>query len=277
MKTVQTEKIALHSFLWLAVIIIIFPILFTFLTSLKHLVDIITGALVFKPTLANYAQLFVGYRSSFTQLTINSLVIGTLTAVIVLCVSSFGAYSLTRLGWHPLPSGIILGWTLFVHMLPPITFIGPFYLISRSLGIYDSILAVVMAHVVLNLPLAIWMLQSFFESVPKELEEAAAIDGCNQFRTFWQVVLPITRPGIAATALLVFIFSWKDFLFALTLTSTPRGMTIPVGIASFVQEYSVRYGEMSAASFFATIPAILLVVFAQRHIVKGMTLGALKG
>jgi len=250
---------------------------FTLLTSLKQLVDIITGSIVFNPTLANYKELFTGYRSNFSQLVTNSFVIGGLTVVIVLGFSSFAAYSLSRLGWHPLPREIILFWLLFVHMQPPIVFIGPFYLIARKIGIYDSILGVVMAHVVLNMPMAIWMLQGFFESVPKELEEAAAIDGCSQFRTFWQVILPITRPGIAATAMLVFIFSWKDFLFALTLTSTPKGMTIPVGISTFVQAYSIRYGEMSAASFIAIIPAILLVVFAQKHIVKGMTLGALKG
>jgi multiple sugar transport system permease protein len=274
---INISKAARYSFLWLVVIIIILPIVFTFLTSIKQLVDIITGTLVFNPTMANYKELFTGSKSNFTQLTINSFVIGILTVVMVISISTFGSYSISRLRWHKLVRGIILGWLLMVHMLPPITFIGPFYLISRRLGIYDTVLAVVMAHIVLNLPLAIWMLESFFESVPKELEEAAAVDGCSQFRTFWQVILPIVRPGIAATALLVFIFSWKDFLFALTLTSTQEGGTVPVGISTFVQEFNVRYGEMSAGSFFATIPAIILVVLAQKHIVKGMTLGALKG
>ena len=171
----------------------------------------------------------------------------------------------------------MLSWLLFLHMLPPIIFIGPFYLISRRLGIYDTVLAVVMAHTVLNLPLGIWILQSFFADIPKELEEAAAIDGCNKFQAFTRVILPLAQPGLAATALLVFVFSWKDFLFALSLTSTSSGMTVPVGIAAFAQEYNIRYGEMAAAAFFAIIPALILVVLAQRHIVKGLTLGALKG
>jgi multiple sugar transport system permease protein len=130
---------------------------------------------------------------------------------------------------------------------------------------------------VLNLPFAIWMLQSFFADIPSELEEAAAIDGCNRMTTFLRIILPLARPGLFATAILTFIFSWKDFLFALTLTSTPAGMTIPVGIATFAQEYSVRYGEMAAAASLAIVPALVFVVFAQRHIVKGLTFGALKG
>ncbi len=269
--------ILLHTLLMLVVLIILLPMLYTFLTSLKNFRDIVTGAFPFELTLANYQELFTGNRSNFSRLTLNSMLIGALTAVVVLIVASLGAYSLTRLRWGKAWSGFLLTWLLFVHMLPPIIFIGPFYLIARRLNIYDTVFAVVMAHVVLNLPLAVWMLQSFFADIPRELEEAAEIDGSDRIGTFLRIILPLARPGIAATALLVFIFSWKDFLFALTLTSTPRGMTIPVGIAAFVQEYNIRYGEMSAASFFAAIPALILVILAQRHIVKGMTLGALKG
>lgn len=273
----KVSTFLLHTVLWIVVLIILIPLFYTFLTSLKFFRDIVTGAFPFEVTLSNYRELFIGNRSNFARLTLNSLVIGTLTAVVVLFIATLGAYTLTRLHWPRFWGGFILSWLIFVHMLPPIIFIGPFYLISRRLGIYDTVAAVIMAHTVLNLPLAIWILQSFFADIPPELEEAAAIDGCSQIGSFWRIVLPLARPGIAATALLVFIFSWKDFLFALSLTSTPRSMTIPVGIASFVQEYNIRYGEMSAAAFFATIPALILVIFAQRHIIKGMTLGALKG
>jgi multiple sugar transport system permease protein len=162
-------------------------------------------------------------------------------------------------------------------MLPPIIYVGPFYLISRALRIYDSPFAVIMAHVVLNLPLGVFMLYDFFAEIPHELEEAAWIDGASHIQTFWKVALPMIKPGLAATAVLVFIFSWKEFLFALSLTSTESGMTIPVGIAGFVQEYNVRYGEMSAAAIFASLPALVMVIFAQKHIIKGMTLGAVKG
>lgn len=276
-RRVKWGAILLHTFLMLIALAILLPMLYTLLTSLKYFRDIVTGAFPFEITLANYRQLFTGSHSNFTRLTINSLLAGALTAMIVLFVASLGAYSLTRLRWGRTWSGLLLTWLLFVHMLPPIILLGPFYLIARRTGIYDTVFAVVMAHIVLNLPLGIWMLQSFFADIPRELEEAAEIDGSDRIGTYLHIILPLARPGIAATTLLVFIFSWKDFLFALALTSTPRGMTIPVGIAGFVQEYNVRYGEMSAASFFAALPALILVLIAQRHIIKGMTLGALKG
>jgi len=267
----------LHGVLMLFALIILAPVVYTFLTSLKLFRDIISGSWAFDPTWRNYEQLFMSNRNSFVDLTRNSLVVGGLTLAVVIAVAALGAYSLSRFRWRRAISGLVMAWLLFVNMLPPIIFVGPFYLIARTLDIYDTPLAIVMAHSILNLPLAFWMLHSFFADVPVELEEAAAIDGCSRLQTFLRIVLPIARPGIAATAVLVFVFSWKEFLFALTLSSTPAAMTIPVGIAGFAQEYNIRYGEMAAAAFFATIPALILVFIAQKHIVKGMTLGALKG
>lgn len=267
----------LHGVLMLFALIILAPVVYTFLTSLKLFRDIISGSWAFDPTLRNYEQLFMSNRNSFVDLTRNSLIVGGLTLAVVIAVAALGAYSLSRFRWRRAISGLVMAWLLFVNMLPPIIFVGPFYLITRTLDIYDTPLAIVMAHSILNLPLAFWMLHSFFADVPVELEEAAAIDGCSRLQTFLRIVLPIARPGIAATAVLVFVFSWKEFLFALTLSSTPDAMTIPVGIAGFAQEYNIRYGEMAAAAFFATIPALILVFIAQKHIVKGMTLGALKG
>jgi len=267
----------LHGVLMLFALIILAPVVYTFLTSLKLFRDIISGSWAFDPTWRNYEQLFMSNRNSFVDLTRNSLVVGGLTLAVVIAVAALGAYSLSRFKWRRAISGLVMAWLLFVNMLPPIIFVGPFYLIARTLDIYDTPLAIVMAHSILNLPLAFWMLHSFFADVPVELEEAAAIDGCSRLQTFLRIVLPIARPGIAATAVLVFVFSWKEFLFALTLSSTPAAMTIPVGIAGFAQEYNIRYGEMAAAAFFATIPALILVFIAQKHIVKGMTLGALKG
>ncbi|MCC7449655.1 MAG: carbohydrate ABC transporter permease [Anaerolineae bacterium] len=276
-RRIKAGPILLHGFLWLVVLWTLGPVVYTFLTSIKYFRDIVSGSFAFEPTFANYEELFTGSRSNFYQLTINSLIVAFGSLLVVLFITSLAAYSLSRFKWRLIYSALIMSWVLFVNMLPPIIFIGPFYLIAQTLGIYDTPLAVIMAHTVLNLPLAFWMLHSYFSDVPAELEEAAAIDGCNRLMTFWRIVLPLTKPGIAATAVLVFVFSWKDFLFALVLSSTPRGMTIPVGIASFIQEYNIRYGEMAAAAFFATIPALILVIVAQKHIVKGLTLGALKG
>lgn len=277
MKNKFFEPFIRHGFLMLVVLFTLIPILFTFTTSLKYFRDIISGNLAFTPTLINYQRLLDPSQSNFLRLTFNSLVVAAGTMVIVLVISSLAAYSLSRFRWPKLWSGLLLGIILFIHMLPPVTFLGPFYLIARSLNIYDTVLAVMMGHIILNLPTTTWILLDFFAEIPKELEEAAMMDGASRFKSLTQVLLPMIQPGIAAAGALAFIFSWRDFLFSLSLTSTPRGMTIPVGISSFVQEYSIRYGEMAAGAFFAMIPALLMVAFAQRYIVKGLTLGALKG
>mgnify|MGYP006303966887 CR=1 FL=1 len=276
-ETTGPTTILKHAFIWLFCIITLIPVLFTVLTSLKLFKDIISGSLIFTPTFENYAELFVARRSNFLRLTINSILVSIGSTVIVLFIASLASYSLSRFPWKKWWKGLVMGWFLFINMMPPIIFVGPFYVISRQLNIYDSPLAVIMGHIVLFLPLGIWIMFDFFADVPKELEESAYVDGATRIQTFFQIVLPTTKPGMAATAMLVFVFSFKEFLFALSLTSTPAGMTIPVGIASFVQEYNIRYGEMSAAAFFASIPALVLLIVAQKQIVKGMTLGALKG
>jgi len=273
----QLQSFLLHGFLVLVVLYIITPLLFTFATSLKLPRDVISGAFFFEPTLYNYDELFFGRRSSFVDLTRNSIVIGLGSMVAVIFSASLAAYSLARFRWRRIYTAVIMGWLVFVHMLPPITLVGPFHLAARLLGIYDTPLAIIMAHTVLNLPLAFWMLHSYYTDIPIELEEAASIDGASRLQSFRHIIIPLTRPGMAATAVLVFVFSWKDFLFALSLSRSNAASTIPVGIAGFVQEYNIRYGEMAAAAFFATLPALILVALAQRQIVKGLTLGALKG
>ncbi|MEL6150396.1 MAG: carbohydrate ABC transporter permease [Chloroflexota bacterium] len=271
------QSILLNGVLLIMVIMILLPVAYIFATSLKKTADIYSGALLFEPRITNYQEIFTGSRSNFVELTRNSLVVASVTAMICGVIGSLGAYSITRLRWSRWVNGGILIWLLFVNMMPPIVFVTPYYLWTRSLGIYDTPLAVVMAHVVLNMPLAVIMMTNFFAEVPKEMEEAAMIDGCNQFQAFMLVVVPMVRPGLAAMGVLVFVFSWKEFLFALSLTTTSAGRTIPVGIANFVQEFNIRYGEMAAGSFFAMIPALILVLFAQRHIIKGLTVGAVKG
>ncbi|ACO48039.1 carbohydrate ABC transporter permease [Deinococcus deserti] len=270
-------RLVRSALLLLAVCITLGPLLYTLLTSLKYLRDITAMNFVFTATPDNYAALFNPSQSNFLRLALNSLMVGVISTAIVTFVGVLGAYSLTRFRWNPGVRTGITWWLLFLNLIPPVVFAGPFYVIARKFGLYDTILAVAIAHAVINLPLAVFIMQSFFAEVPKELEEAAAIDGCSRMQTLVRIILPITRPGIAAASLLAFIFSWKDFLLALSLTSTPKSATIPIGIAAFAQEYSIRYGEMAAAATVATIPAVILVIFAQRHIVRGLTLGAVKG
>lgn len=266
-----------HVVLWLAVLVTVLPVLLTLLASLKYTRDIISGNLFFQPTLSNYGSLFSGSGGNFLRLLVNSVAASTGSTAIVIVIASLAAYSISRFAWPRWVSAVIIGWLLFAQMLPPIVFVGPFYLMARTLGIYNTPLALIMAYIVLDFPLAMFILRRFFADVPAEIEDAAAIDGASHLTTFLRIIVPIVSPGITAAALLSFIFSWNDFIFALSLTSTPSGMTIPVGIANFAQQFQILYGEMTAAAFFAALPAIVLVVFAQRYITTGLALGSVKG
>ena len=277
MREKTLSKVILNLALLMVVFIILFPVFYIVQTSLKSTADIYSGTFFFTAKSANYEEIFTGSRSNFADLTRNSLVVSSSVAVICGFIGSLAAYSVSRLSWPRWVTGGILVWLLFINMMPPIVFVTPYYLWARAAGVYDSPAAVIMAHVVLNMPLAFIMMMNFFAEVPKELEEAAVIDGCSQWQAFRLVVIPIVRPGLAAMGVLVFVFSWKEFLFSLSLTTTSAGRTIPVGIANFVQEFNIRYGEMAAGSFVAMIPALILVLLAQRHIIKGLTVGAVKG
>jgi multiple sugar transport system permease protein len=259
----------------IGVIFTLVPFVFTFINSIKYQIDILTGNMAFTPTSSNYEDLFFSFQSNFVVNTINSLEVACVTTVLVVIVAALAGYSLERFHWPRYWSGIIAGWVLLFHMIPGVTIVGPYYVIFRELGLYDTQLALILSYLVLNLPIAIWIVQSFVSDLPVEMEEAAHIDGASNLRTFLQVVTPLIAPGLAAVAILTFIFSWNEFLFALNLTIT-NAPTIPVGIAKYAQEYQIRYGDMSAAAIFATIPAVIVVMIAQRQIVKGLTLGALK-
>ncbi len=259
----------------LALLVTLFPFAFTFLNSIKYFRDIITGAWLFTPTLDNYDRLFFSKQSAFIVNTTNSFVVAVASTLLVVVIATLAAYSLERFHWPRWLTGLLAGWILLFHMIPGATIVGPFYTLFRTVGLYDTLPGITLAHLVLNLPLGIWIVQSFIGELPIELEEAAHIDGCSNLGTFTRIVVPLIAPGLAAVAILTFVFSWNEFMFALNLTST-NAATIPVGISKFAQQYEVRYGEMSAAAFFATIPAIIFLAVAQRQIVKGLTLGALK-
>ncbi len=264
-----------HAALLVTAFVVLAPVVVTLLTSLKLPRDIISRSFSFTPTLRNYRELFT--ESAFAQLTVNSLVASIGATVLIISVASLAAYSLSHFSWPRVVRLVVMGALILIQMLPPIVFTGPYYFISRVTGIYDTPLALIMAYTVLQLPLATLILLEFFSSIPRELEEAARIDGADHLTIFSRIALPLVAPGIATAALLTFNFNWNDFLFALVLTATPEGMTIPVGIAGFAQDYQVKYGAMTAAAIFSAVPALLLVIFAQRYIAKGLTVGAVKG
>ena len=205
----------------------------------------------------------------------NSLVVATATVGLSLLIGLPAAYALARLDLRG--GSFVLAGLLCLSMFPPVSNVGPLYLVFIRLGIRDSLLAVVLAHVVFVLPFAIWTLTNFVRETPADLYRAARIDGCSHLGTLRHVVLPLAAPGLLSVGLLVFVFSWNEFLYALTLTASEDARTLPVAIALFPGLQEIPWGEIAAASVIATLPAVILMLVFQRRLVSGLTAGAVKG
>jgi multiple sugar transport system permease protein len=264
-----------YALLALAVMLVAGPFGWILIASFKHQIAIYTGAWVFEPTVSNYAEVLFSRRSDFASNVGNSLIVASVSTALVLVVGTLAAYSLHRFAWAPLIARAFLAWTIVFHAIPVITLLGPWYLAFRQLGLYDTRFALIVTHVTANLPMTIWLMMAFFKDVPHELEEAALVDGCRPVEAFWRISLPLCVPGLIASGILAFIFSWNEFAIALSLTSRETA-TVPVAIARFAQQYEIQHSQMAAASVIATIPAVLLMFFGQRFIVRGLTLGAVK-
>lgn len=259
----------------LAVLIVVGPFLWILMNSFKSQIAILSGAWTFTPILDNYTDVLLSKRSDFGHALLTSLIVAAASTAIVLVVGTLAAYSLYRFDWPRWVGVIFLGWTLGFHVIPVITLVGPWYLIFKELGLYDTRVALILTHVTINLPMAVWLMMSFFRAVPPEIEEAALVDGCRPLTAFRKVTLPLVVPGLIATGVLSFIFSWNEFTVALNLTSQANA-TVPVAAAKFSNDYEVLHGQMAAASVLATIPALILMFFGQRFIVQGLTLGSVK-
>ncbi len=262
-------------FLILAAFLIVGPFLWILMTSFKFQLDIYQGSWIFEPTLQNYTDVLFSRRSRFTSVLWNSMVVATISTTIVLVIGTLAAYSLHRFRWSKWISRGLLSWMLFFHMIPVMTLVGPWYLIFREIGLYNTYTGLILTHVTINLPMTVWLMMAFFKEIPREIEEAAQMDGCRRIQAFVYVVLPLVVPGVIASGVLAFIFSWNEFAIALNLTSRATA-TVPVGVARFAQDYEIQHAQMAAASIVATIPAILIMFFGQRFVVRGLTLGSVK-
>jgi multiple sugar transport system permease protein len=259
----------------LSVFAVLGPFAWILTASFKYQIAIYSGEWPFTPTWSNYAEVLFGRRSDFLGNVVNSLIVASASTTLVLIVGAFAAYSLQHFRWPAWVSATFLGWTLVFHMIPVMTLIGPWYVAFRELGLYDTRLALILTHVTINLPMTVWLMRAFFREVAHEIEEAAVVDGCRPFQAFYKVTLPMVVPGLIASGILAFIFSWNEFPVALSPTSRELA-TVPVAIARFAQQYEVQHSQMAAASVIATIPALLLMALGQRFIVRGLTLGAVK-
>jgi ABC-type glycerol-3-phosphate transport system permease component len=261
--------------LLIAIILTLLPIGWLFWSSLKYHRDIINLDNPTTFTLNNYMTIFSG-SSRFPTLFLNSLGVVFFTTVLCVLIGSLAAYSLSKFRWPRTFTATVLGASLFIQLVPPIALVPAYYVILNTFYLYNSVTGLILVNTVFNLPFAIFLLKVYFDSIPDDLKEAALVDGCKDAGVFWRVMLPLAAPGIGAVTILVGILAWNEFLMALSLTSTPDAQTITVGIGTYVQQYSVRYGEMTAAAAVATIPIVILAALAHRYIVTGLTGGAVK-
>ncbi len=224
-------------------------------------------------TLAHYEAIFTGYP--LLRIIANSALVAALTTTGATALGALAGFALAKLQVRH--RGPILAGIVALSMLPPIAIVSPLFLAINAAGLRDTLAALVMTYTGFSLPLAVWLMTNFFRSLPDEIYVAARVDGCSALGAFWNVMLPLAVPGLAATALLVFISAWNEFLFALSFTSTPSARTLPVAIALFPGLHEIPWGEISAAAVVATLPLILLAIVFQRRVAEGLTAGAVKG
>ena len=257
----------------------LFPVLWIASLSFKAPATIGDGKLFPQEwTLENYKDLFAGgFDSPFLWPLLNSIIIALIATVIAITLASFTAYAIARLEF-PGKTAVLAG-ALAIAMFPPISVVGPLFDMWRALGLYDTRPGLIIPYLTFSLPLAIYVLVAFFREIPWELEQAAQVDGATPFQAFRKVIVPLAAPGMFTAAILVFIFAWNDFVFAISLTSSDQSQTVPAALAFFTGEsqFTEPTGSIAAAAVLVTIPIIIFVLIFQRRIVAGLTSGAVKG
>ena len=265
-----------YVFLTLFVLVSIFPLIWIFKMS------IITRGELFQspptllpnnPTGAEYAQILGD--AAFQQALINSVIISGVTTVICLFFGAIAAYAIARLRFGF--KGIIMTLILAISFFPGVAIIAPLFIQFSTFGIIDTLASVIITDVVFALPLTVWLLVAFFRELPRDLEEAAKVDGATTIQAFRKVIVPLAAPGVFTTAILTFIFAWNEFLFATTFLLTPQTQPVTVVIPNFASQYTTDYGAQAAAAVVVTVPLVIMVLIFQRRIVSGLTAGAVKG
>ena len=258
------------------VVAALFPVLWLLSLSLKDPATVNDGRLIPKTfSLDSYSSIF--QEDIFTKALRNSIGIALISTVIAVFLASMAAYAIARLEFPG--KRLLLAASLAIAMFPPVSIVGPLYDMWRSLGLYDTWPGLIIPYMTFTLPLAIFVLSAFFREIPWELEQAAQMDGATPLQAFRKVILPLAAPGVFTTAILVFIYAWNDFIFALSLTSTTKAQTVPPAIQSFtgVSQFTAPTGAIAAAAIIVTIPIVVMVLLFQRRIVAGLTAGAVKG
>lgn len=263
--------------------VVLAPFLWLVISSVSYRVDLTTVPLKFLPSslnLENYKEIFLGsptksINSDLVTGLFNSLVVALTVTVFCLMAGSFAAYVFSRLKFRG--QKIIFSIILLTQYLPLIVLIIPLYIIMGRLSLLNTLPALIIADSAFILPLVIWLMRGFFESVPRDLEEMARIDGCSRFGTFFRIIMPLSTPGLAASGIFAFIIAWNEFFSALILSSTLRSKTISVLISEFSSKVGIDYVAMASAGVIASLPPVILALIFQKYIVQGLTAGAVKG
>jgi len=254
----------------LIVLFIFFPIFWLCLTAFKVARDAYSTKIIFQPTFDNFIHIFSA-PYNFGPLVLNSLVVSSLTIAIAIPLATMTAYALSR--YTLKGKNVLLVWILSSQFVPPVVVVLPFYGLFRSLQLLDTRTALVILNLSFVLPFAIWMIKGFIDALPAEIEEAAVVDGCNQFQTLLRVTLPLIMPGIITAAVFGFIQSWNEFLFALIITEK-HATTLQVGLMSLFGDRGIIWEAMAAAGLIIMIPIFVLSITIRKHFIQGLTMGA---
>jgi multiple sugar transport system permease protein len=254
-----------------------FPLYWLVATSLKGRGELYTSEVTVvpqQPTLESFVSVLVG--RNFGGLLGNSVLVCGLATLLAITIGFAISYPITRLQVSRRLRTNILNWSLSLRFLPPIAVVVPYFAIVRFLGLYDQPLALVLVYGILNLPFALWMLKGFLTEIPVEIEEAAFVDGASRWAAFRTVLLPLATPGVLAAAIIIFAFTWSEFLFAFILTATPRAQTFPVGVQGLVTQFEIIWNEMAAAGVIAIAVPLALMLAARRYVMAGLTFGVIR-
>lgn len=257
----------------LIVVITLFPIYWMFVVSARSRIELFMRPKLYQSSFfsQNYYRPF--FQDVFGRYFINSLIVASGNTGLVLLLAFLTSYAFSRLKIRGM--GGLFFWTITNRMAPPAVFIIPLYLMFSKIRLVDTHIGLILLYCVFNLPFAIWLLKGTIDGIPIELDEAASIDGCSIFSIMWRIILPVAKPGIATTAIMIWIFSWNEYLFASILTRV-NARTITTGLSEFVTVVGTNWGEMAAVSVISLLPAILLIGFIQKYIITGLTFGAVK-
>lgn len=249
------------------------PFIWLVLTAFKDRTDILSPVptLLFSPTWSNFYEAFV--VGEFDRYLLNSLVVASGSVVICLLVGLPAAYAFSR--FRIFGEKHLFFYVLTTRMAPGIALVLPLYMFFQTIGLLGTVWAVMISHTTFNLALVIYLMRNFFDDIPKALDEAALTEGANEWQVFWRIILPLARPGIAVAAVLAFLFSWNEFLFALMIGGV-GGQTLPAGFPGLVTPLGTYWGQLAAVSVVVSLPVLILVWFVQKHLARGLTFGAVK-